>query len=265
MASESGPAPWSQGYKRVTKRKLARENMEWFPSTGYRANWVQIPSKGNMKEVRLYNGRTVRIPDADYEDFIGHMASPPADPQSEIGQYIDKAFGNLDKVQAVDGVGHITYIEYSPRYQLLRVEFETDGAVVVFFRVPKEVYSELYYLATSKSKQISTVDGKERHVLGMRFWDIIRIRGNQHGSRYRFEYAIEGEYVGKGTQGSRAINKLQIDPAELAETLKAFASRLTIDARRVFSNLTDTREMYNFLQRHNVQLPTYEELNDPNF
>lgn len=200
----SGPSPWTEGHKRVTKRTLAKQGVEWSLSSGYRNAPKGVkPTKYKTKYVKLYNGRTVEVPDADFEDFMGHRASPSSDPYSDISQYIDKAFENLERIQDVDGVGHITYIEYSPTYQLLRVEFKTDGAVVVFFRVPKEVYSELKHLATTRQTMISPVDGKQRHVLGMKFWDIVRIRGQREGSRYRYEYAIEG--VRTGTQFERQM------------------------------------------------------------
>lgn len=206
----SGLSPWSEGYKRVTKRTLARQGVEWSLGSGYREiPKGSKPQKYKTKKIRLYNGRTVEVPDADFEDFIGHRASPSSDPYGDISQYIDKAFENLDRIQDVEGVGHITYIEYSPTYQLLRVEFGTDGAVVVFFRVPKEVYSELKHLATSGQTMISAVDGKQRHVLGMRFWDIIRIRGQREGSRYRYEYAIEGVRIGSKFERQMAAGRAE--------------------------------------------------------
>ena len=222
--ASAGPAPWShenywkwrEGHTRVNIRQRGQHGVDWSLSSGYRAKftsgegllkkaetWDQLPKKPKTKQVRLFNGRVVEVPDDDFEDFIGHHVSEDSDPFSAIGQYIDKAFENMDRVQDVMGVGHITYIEYVPMYQVLRVEFANDGAVVVFFRVPKEVYSELYHLAVSKATAISAVDGKQRHVLGMRFWDIVRIRGIRDQSKYRYEYAIHGERT--GSQFSRAM------------------------------------------------------------
>lgn len=220
----SGPSPWSEGYKRATKRSLSKEGIEWSLDSGYRKIPEGIkPEKYKTKRIKLYNGRVVEVPDADFEDFIGHRASPSSDPYSDIGAYIDKAFENLDVIQDVEGVGHISYIEYSPMYQLLRVEFKTDGAVVVFFRVPKEAYSELKHLATTKQTMISTVDGKQRHVLGMRFWDIIRIRGQRDGSRYRYEYAIEGVRIGTRFEQEmqEGRDKLSADKASALEEKEA--------------------------------------------
>jgi len=244
MAVSAGPSPWSEGFRKVNKSNLAKQGMEWSLSSGYRVRQEGgQPSKPKTKQVTLYNGRTVEVPDADYDDFIGHHVSPDSDPNSEIGKYIDNAFEIGDngdfirKVYEFNGVGHITLVEYSLTYQLMRVEFTNNGAVVVFFRVPKEVYSELKYLADSGRTMISPVDGKERHVLGMRFWDIIRIRGQKTGSRYRYEYVIHGE-----RSGSKFEQEIEKGSAELtAEKPKAAAAEERMAAKR---GKTANEELY---------------------
>lgn len=213
MASFAGKAPWErepweEGFRRITKRGQKSQGVEWSLTSGWRYKpdnyWWQIPHIPKMRRIRLYNGRTVRVPIDDYQDFIGHHKSESSDPDSEIGKYIYKAFEEQkDKLQHVDGVGHITLIEYSPTYQLMQVTFTTDGAVVVFFRVPKEVYSELKYLAESKTTFIDA-KGIERHNLGKRFWDIVRIRGQRTGSKYRYEYVTQGIKKGSVTQQAAA-------------------------------------------------------------
>jgi hypothetical protein len=270
VANHSGPAPWNhqqfwdwrEGYKRVTKADLKRMGVQHSPESGYRnVTWDKEPRNTSFKKVKLYNGRTVSVPDGDFEDFIGHRRSPAAEDYNEIAQYIDKAWAGPK--QEVAGVGHIYNITYSPTYQLLWVEFDTDGAVVVYFRVPKEVYSELYYLATSGAKAISTVDGEERHVLGMRFWDIIRIRGQLENSRYRFEYQIEGER--KGTAFSRemeaGVQELRAAPqaaamdthSEIARTYDRYAANmLTGSQRDAYNKLTTTREKEHFLHKAGI-------------
>jgi hypothetical protein len=200
MAAASGPAPWDheafwkwrEGFKRVTGSTLKKQGVDWSLNSGYRQNtWDKEPRKPQMRSVKLYNGKTVQVPEDDYQDYIGY--NKPAEPDRAVSDYLDKVFDGKSNIEEVDGVGHIYNIRYSPSYQVLWVEFDNDGAVVVFFRVPKEVYSELYHLAISKSMAISSVDGTQRHVLGMRFWDIVRIRGQRTGGRYRYEYAVEGE------------------------------------------------------------------------
>jgi hypothetical protein len=79
-------------------------------------------------------------------------------------------------------------MEYSAYYQLLKVHFVKGDAIVVYFRIPTAVFGELYHLAQSKVETSNTVDGTVRHMLGVKFWDLVRIRGTLHGSRYRFEY-----------------------------------------------------------------------------
>lgn len=196
--ARAGKAPWDQGYKRVTK---STRGVEWSLTSGWRYvpadDWVTTPRRPQTRSITLYNGRTVQVPVDDYQDFIGfHKSEKGLDPDSEMGMYIYHALvEQKDKLQQVDGVGHIQLIEYSPTYQLLQVTFQSDGAVVVFFRVPKEVYSELMHLANSGATFIDS-KGKSRHVLGKRFWDIVRIRGQRTGARYKFEYTTDGIAMG---------------------------------------------------------------------
>lgn len=204
MASRAGRAPWSEGYKPYSKFDPRHG---WDLERGYFDRWKHAPKKPKTKRVQLASGEEVEVPDTDYADFIGHLASPPSDPTTAIGQFIDQAFADMDKVDEVEGCGHITLLEYVESHQILRVEFATDGAVVIFFRVPAVVYAELYHLAVSKQTMISPADGEQRHVLGMRFWDIIRIRGQREGSRYKFEYAIEGTRTGSSFSQEMAAER----------------------------------------------------------
>lgn len=265
MAAKAGAAPWSTGFKRSTRADQKKHGVEWSFSSGYRqkSEWDKSPKKPKTKTVRLYNGRTVEVPDADFEDFIGHFASPPSDPYSEVGKYIDKAFENLDRVQEVEGCGHIVLIEYVPTYQILRVEFATDGAVVVFFRVPKEVYSELYYLANTKQTAISAVDGTQRHVLGMRFWDIIRIRGQREGSRYRYEYVIEGERRGsafeqamekerEAIKSSGTIAAKEADKEDLEMYDRMAKNMLTGSQLTAYNKLETLKQKENYLHKAGI-------------
>lgn len=198
--ARAGKAPWDQGYKRVSKRT---QGVEWSLTSGWRYTpadkWIVAPRKPATRPITLYNGRTVQVPIDDYQDFIGyHKSENNLDPDSEMGKYIYHALvEQKEKLQHIDGLGHIELIEYSPTYQLLQVTFKTDGAVVVFFRVPKEVYSELMHLANSGATFIDH-KGVSRHVLGKRFWDIVRIRGQRTGARYKFEYVTEG--IAKGSR-----------------------------------------------------------------
>lgn len=221
-----GPTPWEEGYKRVTKK--SSENYDWNLHTGWRPiryqdQWKHSPTHGKTKRVRLYNGKEVDVPDADYEDFIGYQKS--TNPEEEIQAYISNALYSNRVVQEADiatdetnGVGHIIGLRYSPTYQLLEAEFEA-GATVVYFRVPKEAYSELKSIAESGRTFIDK-KGKTRHLLGKEFWDIIRIRGQRTGSRYRYAYQAMNEHVERVSEDTKATAKLNTTKKESKNTDK---------------------------------------------
>jgi hypothetical protein len=274
MAAEAGPAPWSadwdnpfgEKFRRITKRGHTRENVEWSLSSGWRGkkdnDWASQPKQPKMKQIRLYTGRMVSVPDADYEDFFGHKVSPPSTADDDIGAYIDGA----KWTQSTAGVGHIVKIEYAPMRQLLSVTFETDGSEVIFFRVPKEVYSELLYLAESGSG-ITDRRGVFRHNLGIRFWDIIRIRGVRDASRYRYEYLTHG-----ARKGSAAKQESDAEfEAEVAARGGGMKSRKTVEQeysdmydhyargsllsdslKKEYAKLTTMKEKESFMRKHGI-------------
>jgi len=191
-----GPAPWSSRYKRTAQKTREHENIAWSLSSGYRYTGLDFYPEGNftkpkMRPLKLYNGKIVMVPEDDYADFIGYQKMDEARVTDDIQEYVSTA----KFTQEVEGCGHIAKIQYSPRRWLMMVTFaaKNGGAVVVYFMVPKEVYSELRLYALSKQTIIQGND--ERHVLGMRFWDIVRIRGTKHGGRYEFKYEQGNESV----------------------------------------------------------------------
>lgn len=173
--------------------------------------WGQIPSKvvrGNRSNV--YNGKVTpakmheltdpatgnsyEIPDDDYRQYLGQKQD------KSVEKYVADAFGSSADVKIVEpratggDTGHIIKLEYAVMYKILRVTFKKPskgGQVVAYMNVPNPVAGELLYLAESNQTQISATSGTLRHVLGMRFWDLIRIRGTIHGSRYPFEYVTD--------------------------------------------------------------------------
>lgn len=202
MKVTSGAAPWHEGYKRVTKK--TSEGREATLTSGWRFkpedSWLKSPVKIDYKEVNLYNGRRVKVPVGDYKAFYTYQAMKSLDPDSEIAAYIEQNFiKNKDKLHSIQGVGHIELIEYNAYGQVMQVTFKTDGSVVVFFRVPKELYSELEHLAKSESTFVDKY-GNERHVLGKVFWDMIRIRGQRYGSKYKYTYTNIGALKGNKSE-----------------------------------------------------------------
>jgi len=260
----AGPPPWSDGFRRTNRELMEREGMEHSLSSGWRQKpinmWEEQPKKPKMREVRLFNGRVVQVPDDDYEDYIAHQRSPTSDPNGEIGTYIYNALdsGNYN-IDDFDGVGHIVYVEYSPTFQLLRVEFATNefgtgGAVVVFFRVPVQVYSELKHLADGNF----TRAGDGRHLLGIRFWDIIRIRGQRTGSRYRFEYVVDNQSLGGVASREAAADRAEhAESGKVADTDEQLYDRfaanfLTGVQRNEYNRLKTVESKESFLRKAGI-------------
>lgn len=108
--------------------------------------------------------------------------------------YVEEAFNGKHNIDESDGCGHIAHIAYCDDAKVLKVRFESGGTYV-YFRVPSPVAGELLNFA--RTKQIAYVErnGRERHVLGVRFWDLIRIRGTR-GARYRYENVDETTPIG---------------------------------------------------------------------
>ena len=173
--------------------------------------WGQIPSKvvrgsrgnvynGKITPAKMHEltdpatGKPYEIPDDDYRQYLGQKQD------KSVEKYVADAFGSSADIKVVEpratggDTGHIIKLEYAVMYKILRVTFKKPskgGQVVAYMNVPAPVAGELLYLAESNQTQISATSGTLRHVLGMRFWDLIRIRGTIHGSRYPFEYVTD--------------------------------------------------------------------------
>ena len=161
--------------------------------------YTGVARKGDTHLVTDPNtGKQYNMPDGDIEQYIGFKKG-----DKSVEKYVADAFSSANdvKVQKTNG-GHILMLEYSETYLILRVTFEKmakEGNVVVYMNVPSSVAAELLVLARSGATQYSSVDGHMRHVLGMRFWDLIRVRGYVHATRYPFEYVHDSDNYVKGT------------------------------------------------------------------
>lgn len=173
--------------------------------------WGQIPDKvvrgsrgnvynGKVTPAKMHEltdpatGKSYEVPDDDYRQYLGQKQD------RSVEKYVADAFGSSADIRVVEpratggDTGHIIKLEYAVMYKILRVTFKKPskgGQVVAYMNVPSPVAGELLYLAESNQTQISASSGTLRHVLGMRFWDLIRIRGTIHGSRYPFEYVTD--------------------------------------------------------------------------
>ena len=236
MATAAYKAPWAKGYdvselkekfnkgyKRATKKSLAAANMGYSMSRGYydkeEDNWGPKPQKPQVRTVRLASGRYAKVyDDGGYgpgKEF-GQIAS-----DQELADYVD----STNFTYTIEGCGHIALLEYSPRRNVMRVTFQPETAVIngkektwgrddiaVYFKVPTAVFGELYWLAESKVTQASPVTGETRHALGIKFWDLVRIRHTRTGGRYPYTVEHVKEYAKKEKPVSQW--KIEQDKAE---------------------------------------------------
>lgn len=204
---KAGPSPFGdwdayQNFKRATKKQQQAAGTTAKVQRQLQAGWNNSRgTKPAMRTLTSSRGEKYQVPEDHYQDYMTFFRSAQDSQKSEgysrtgkyrdvvsAADYIDYAFGKNTRVKPIvqEGCGHIALLEYSPWYQILRVTFTNNGSVVAFFRVPKLVAGTLMSLAQSKATRH---DG--RHVLGIYFWDLVRIRGTVHGSRYKFEYVLD--------------------------------------------------------------------------
>lgn len=140
--------------------------------------------------------------------------------------FIDFAFKenqqkNIETVECKGG--HILSLSYNWNYKLLMVRFKNEGRegnVVVFFNLPANTAATLMMHGRYNNMAPPTKTGKERHMVGVEFWNLVRIRGTLHGTRYPFQYTEDfrsgnpsGRTVGVGPDGkpSKYIYKSDVE------------------------------------------------------
>lgn len=184
-------------FKRSTKKQ---RHESWDINNG----WRNMPKQTPMRDLTSSAGNHYQLPEDDYEEYMTFYRSAVPSELSETykqsgrardvqtpADYIDRAFGKNTKgrILETDGKGHILHMSYARTYQILKVTFWNNN-VVAYFRVPIGLAAHLFALALSDVTRPDS-RGVQRHILGIRFWDLIRIRGTVHGSRYKFEYISE--------------------------------------------------------------------------
>ncbi len=188
---------------RIPKSSFTEGNMEWDLSSGWHytrpRGWQGRASrakKADFAYVMGTDGQVYKIYKYDLDDdqyvgFHGHTDNSNIDYQQRLA-YAEHAFDTSipgHKVYEQEGVGHITYLAYAEKFQVLKVKFQ-NGDICLFFRVPSTVAGSLLAYAESK---VTRSDGK--HLLGLAFWDYVRIRGRKYGARYPFEYESRSDGI----------------------------------------------------------------------
>ena len=222
-----------QEFRRVTKKRKERD---W----DYKG-WRHPPKKPKMGTYISSEGNEYKMPESDYDEYMTYYRSQSeeslSDGYSKSGRsrdiktpadYVDYAFGKNTKAVVVTqkGCGHIKMLWYSAYYQILKVKF-WNGTICAFFRVPKEVAGVL--LALAQTGTTMHTENGERHMLGVYFWDLVRIRRTVHGSRYKFVYTDDrntgglpgrpygsGEYLYRAEQGPARNVQKAIDTKQKA-------------------------------------------------
>lgn len=185
-------------------------------------------------------GDVYKMPEQDYHQLVDwlkehHSALSPTyaangkqlkrDIQTPA-DFIDFAFKenqqkNIETVECKGG--HILSLSYNWNYKLLMVRFKNEGRegnVVVFFNLPANTAATLMMHGRYNNMAPPTKEGKERHMVGVEFWNLVRIRGTLHGTRYPFQYTEDfrsgnpsGRTVGIGPDGkpSKYIYKSDVE------------------------------------------------------
>lgn len=230
-AAIAGAAPWSLQFKPLSRKEHTAAGYY------YRKGWrVKKSKKSKRIEVA---GRDVEVYDntLDENQVYFHPTLPTgiedeisrttktsngdryAQRAIDMADFIEDAFDDSKKyLQATMSDGHIKEIKFNAKKdtKCLWVEFR-DGTVCVYFDVASTVGHQLITLGRRGTTQISAVDGKQRHAVGIRFWDLVRMRGHHTGAQFKFEYyrsgrnAVTGSnkrYVRKDAYGKEHVSVL---------------------------------------------------------
>lgn len=221
MAAEARPFPWSKDYATWSSRKKSDNK-----ATYYRGSKKVF---GNMH--KSYPTRPIRdsltgdvylMPKQDYTELINKLginqnmiASKQSQEYIDGGKklsavqtptdYIDYAFNtpqqkkNITTAECDDG--HIRKLAYNPLYKLLMVTF-WNNTKCVFFNLPANLAATLIYCMENNVMAINPKSGGDRHQVGVEFWNLVRVRGTLHDTRYPFQYT---EYHNSGNKSGRVL------------------------------------------------------------
>lgn len=192
MTVRAGNAPWNN-YKAIsgnTDKGMVQDLSGWHLKQKH-------TGKRHQRTLTGTDGKKYKLYSWDDDVPLGFSATGDDERLAYAEEAFDKKKGDHGQIFEEEGCGHISYVEYSEKYQVLRVTFANDD-VCVFFRVPTAVAGQLLHWA--RKQTIAYTDHKtgiKRHKLGVEFWNLVRIRGSVTGARYPFEYEqkVAGKYV----------------------------------------------------------------------
>jgi hypothetical protein len=205
--------------KRNKSGRTTYETGGW--TTYSKDEWKKMPTKPEMVRMQLYNGMKSKVPISDVRAHIGFDKIVPDMVPQDMADYAHAAFDHakgIGKYYTCEGAGHIRGIRYNPSYQVMEVSFVKRDDIVTFFRVPKNIYSQLEHAGNSVMQGI---DGTERHLMGILFWDLVRIRGQRDNARFDFVYGAGDTLKGGSEPGKYAERQLMTIGAREQQAMDA--------------------------------------------
>ena len=190
-----GPSPFSSEFSDWYEKKRHSKN---------KSDMKALQSEMRRLKSNL-TGDIYLLPKRDYEELVKYFGEH----HSELSEgyadgkklyrnihtpadYIDYAFEKKGQQKQLISQecagGHIRKLTYNALYMLLMVEFTNRGDVCVFFNLPANVASTLMYLAENNTMAPPDKNGRERHAVGVEFWNLVRVRGSIHDTRFPFQY-----------------------------------------------------------------------------
>lgn len=194
--SHAGPTPWAKKHWAASAIDPHEMEGNWGLFQGWhrqnlagkedvvegvdRATKVWIDQHGNKQEVTYLKSNM---------HFQGYSASNDA----TLAEFAEETFNpeNNRPVLTYEGCGHIKQLKYAPMENILAVTFES-GTECTYFKVPDEVAFTLIHFAKSKATsgvhKYGSKAGQPKHVLGMYFWKMIRVKHQRERSNYVWSY-----------------------------------------------------------------------------
>ena len=155
---------------------------------------MQVPNSGMSAKYK--NGKNFFGKPKKYlknvttpEDYIDYgFSDAQRDEFEAVGIDEELRGGKGDK-------GHIEYIAYNPGMKLMKVQFAKTGNysnTVVFFNLPSNIAVTLMHLLKNDVLAPPGPKGEVRHAVGVEFWNLVRVRGTVHSTRFQWIYDYEG-------------------------------------------------------------------------
>lgn len=207
MAAEARPFPWSADYANGAWASHTKKGKLTY-ARGNRQAYGRMSAAYPTRKLRSnLTGDVYLLPEQDYNELINRFQAEATDISQEYADhgkkklanvqtpadYIDFAFYNPKQKAVLDVAecpeGHIKKLTYNPKHRVLMVEFSNNGSICVFFNLPAELAARLMYLARNNVPALHPSTGGHRHEVGVQFWNLVRVRGTVHDTRYPFTYA----------------------------------------------------------------------------